>query len=76
MKVLIIYSPLTHTKQTVIDDIVKEGYKHDFKFAIDVGDLELLEYIDEADEIWCFGEVRNDPNYVLAEKFGGDIWRM
>jgi hypothetical protein len=76
MKVLIIYSPLTHTKQTVIDEIVKEGYKHEFLFALDVGDSELLERIQEADEIWCFGDVTSDQNYNLAMQHGGDIWIM
>ena len=76
MKVLIIYSPKSFTKQTVIDTIVAEGYTHEFLFMVDLADSELSYYLREASEVWVFGDCRGDVNLVMAEGLGADVWRM
>lgn len=76
MKVLIIYSPKSFTKQTVIDIIVAEGYTHEFLFMVDLSDLEVSMCLREASEVWVFGDCRGDVNLVMAEGMGCDVWQM
>lgn len=74
MKVYIIYNKEQFTKDQIITDIRSEGYAHNFYF--DDKENYQLDYIEESDEIWIFGEVREYISYKFATELGKDIWTM
>jgi hypothetical protein len=76
MKVLIIYSPNSFTKQSIIDQIVSEGHKHEFLFMVDLADEEVIGRLREASEVWVYGQVHDDVNLHLARSSGVEIWQM
>lgn len=56
----------------VKDDLVDEGYPFDFTFDT----YENRPKMDEADEVWCFGQVQSHHSYRVAFEAGKDIWYM
>ena len=63
-------------KETIVDEIKKEGYEHNFCFsdstAFNGMDLPLV----ISEEVWTFGNCENKDDYKLAKDLGKDIWVM
>lgn len=65
-------------KDLVVKDLEQDGYKHNFLFG-NTGTLELedkVEYINQSDEVWCFGDCSDTEDLMLARELGKDIWQM
>lgn len=58
------------TKHGIKADMEKEGYPFNFHFD---GDKTALE---QADEVWVFGDYLNNNDYQYAYDKGLDIWYM
>lgn len=77
MKVVVIYDKTKYDKDLIVDEFVEEGYTHQFKFASDLKFIEdSLQFIDDADEVWVFGDVDGMPEFDMALTKGKDIWVM
>lgn len=62
-------------KSDVVRIILEEGYKHNFLFGENVqGRSE--KYIEQADEVWCFGNCEHTLDYNIAKELGSDLWQM
>lgn len=75
MKILILHDE-NFTKNQILDDLRTDGFSHLFKFVEDLDDGQLALYIDDADELWVFGDVKNDPYYAEIREAGVSEWQM
>lgn len=64
------------TKDAVVKDLQDEGYKHDFFFGNFHDCKTAIEYMKNADEVWCFGDCKDLSYFIKAKDFGCDIWQM
>jgi len=75
-KVYVIFDKNMYSKEDIVKIIKEEGYKHDFYFG-NLGQHEFADcYLNEADEVWLFGNCNDIPDYQLAIQIGSDCWRM
>ena len=75
MKVLIAYDE-KYTKQHIINDLVAEGFHHEYMFAVDLNIDGIRSALLEADEIWTFGNCTQQVVVGLAKEYGVDTWQM
>jgi len=76
-KVFIIFDRDRFTQSMVLDELAKEGFPYFFKTMDTIDDVEILNYyIEHSDEVWTFGDVKNEQSYSLAVNYGKDIWEM
>jgi hypothetical protein len=75
-QVFVIINTEKYTKEDIVKDIVGEGYKHHFFFGNFHDYNVAVEYLDKAEEIWCFGDCKDLIYYKLAKSTGADIWQM
>lgn len=72
---IIIYDTSKYTIDEIKEDLMQEGYRHNFYFFR--GDFEFDKKImSQADEIWQFGECIGDSLLNYAREVGMEIWRM
>lgn len=83
MKTVFVIIGEGYTSEEVKDEIRKEGYAYYFFFATDalLDDLNMQKeyldmHMDNADEIWTFGDVSKNTLYQMAVEKGVDIWKM
>lgn len=75
-QVVIIIDVNRFSKEDVIKDIQSEGYQHNFFFA-NYNDMDkTIKHIEDADEVWVWGECKFTAYYKLAKEIGADIWQM
>ena len=74
--VLIIFDHDKFSKQMIMDDMKSEGFKHFFKFSMDITPDRMLTYIGNTDEVWVFGDVEDVLAYKIAVREGKEIWKM
>jgi len=73
LKVYAIYDPEKFTKELVLDACKED----DIELVIHDGySFEWLTNMLEAQEIWCFGNCRFLPAYVIAKSRFLDCWQM
>lgn len=75
-KVLIIFEPSKYTKEIILEDLRQENFSYSFKFFCDVADEVVGAYVNDADEVWTFGNVMQLPVFKYANQEGKDIWEM
>ena len=76
LKILIIYDGDKYDKNDILDDLEFEGFSHYFKVDSEIDEVDFEVYLEDADEIWTFGEVEDKQLYILASQLGKDIWIM
>ncbi len=77
VKKVFIISSADKTKEHILQDLVEEGFNYAYKFECDLKDsAEIKSFVDDADEIWLYGDVKTSPTYVYALSVGADIWQM
>ena len=64
------------TKEKVVDEIVAEGYKHNFTFNIGQNFTEMVKCLNISNEIWLFGDCDGLEIFKYVERNGFEIWRM
>jgi len=75
-KVFIIFNGDKYTKELILEELENEQFVHQFKLACDLESMEYKDYINDADEVWTFGDVSNYIQYVYAVSEGKEIWEM
>lgn len=75
VNVCIVYDTYKYTKEDVVEDLKKEGYKHNFYFFRDILEDDVKQ-MRVADEVWQFGECIGNPLLKRAREMGKEIWRM
>ena len=77
MNVFVIFDITKFSKEQIVDELVGEGYRHNFMFDNMVYPKSVLEnYLDQSDEVWCFGKCEGSQAHTLAIKKGFDVWQM
>ena len=75
-KVYIIFNKSKFTKENIVQILLEENYKYDFYF----GNLNSHEfsdcYLQQADEVWCFGNCEHIEDYKMAKALAKDFWIM
>lgn len=74
--ILIIFDKNKFTKESIIEDIKSEEYKHNFLFYSDIESPKVMEYLGIVDEVWTFGNCDDIDAYKSAIVYGADIWKM
>lgn len=76
-RIFVIFDSEKYTKEDIVKDIKEEGYTHFFYFS-SVNRNQAMEssYMRSSDEVWFFGDCRNEPDYKLARHLGKDCWQM
>lgn len=78
MKVAILYDSGQYSDSQILDDLRSEEFRHEFKLLSEQDWATIsLDFIDEADEVWVFGDIDYDTDglaYALLS--GKDIWKM
>lgn len=75
-KIYVIIDLNKYSKDDVVKDIKEEGYKHDFYFGNVDKNSFSASCLEEADEVWCFGNCEGINDYLMAKMLGKDIWVM
>lgn len=76
-KVVIIYDTEKYDDKVILDELRAEDFAYKFKMFTDEEFMKHpLHYLDEADEIWTFGRVKNTDIYHTCITLGSDIWDM
>lgn len=70
--VYVCYNPAQYTKEGVELILLEEGYGKEYKFYIG----KALEFVQDADEFWTFGNCNEIEAYKKAVDLGLDIWVM
>lgn len=73
--VYLVYNPRIYDEWKVREELKQEGYPHNF-FITAGGSPVKLSYLNEADEVWCFGPCEESPDYKKAVEVGKEIWIM
>jgi hypothetical protein len=76
MDIYVIYDKTKFTKDDIKEDLMDEGYAHNFCFGNIKEQKECYSALNNADEVWLFGDVYETEDYDLALKFNKDIWVM
>ena len=76
-KVAVIFDTQKYTAKDIRDEMLAEGFPYEFKMMDDIylADDPLI-YLNEADEVWTFGDVTCEPVFAVARTLGCDIWDM
>jgi len=75
-KVLIVFNPITHTKDSVKKELEQEGYKHYFSFYFESPVFYENKVLENSDEVWFFGNCEKLPIYDIIKNMGKDCWQM
>lgn len=72
-KVYIIYNHSEFTKAEIQSELENEGYTYKFLFC---DGTNIVDYLKYADEVWTWGNMEDNPVYVVAKDLNKDIWIM
>lgn len=74
--VVVIIDNMRFSKDDIVRDIQEEGYKHNFFFA-NFNEIEVTqEHLEQSDEVWVWGDCKDNVYYKIAKELGCDIWQM
>lgn len=71
--IYIIFDKEKFDKDFIIAEIKAEGYT--YKFVFDTGE-HITELIKYSDEVWSWGDCKNNPAYTVAKDLRKEIWVM
>lgn len=72
-KIYIIYNKSQFSKEFIISELKKEEYSYRFLFCDGANVFEYLKY---TDEVWTWGDMKNNQHLKLAKTLNKDIWEM
>ena len=75
-KVYIIYDPVHFTQAKIWNDILDEGFSYNFWFYNEMTRPIDIEKLENADEVWCWGDCTLISDYIMAREYGSEIWVM
>lgn len=74
--VVVIMDTERFSKEDVVRDMQEEGYPYNFFFA-NFSEIKPTKYaIENADEVWTWGDCTDLHYYKYAREVGSDLWCM
>lgn len=74
--VIVLIDYVNWDRNRVTNELIAEGYTHNFFFGNAPVRDDFEKFLDQSDEVWCFGDCKLMDEYKLAKAKGKDLWQM